>query len=190
MCNEAHTYLWGGSASSHCQIISKVFPCQPQCSSHEIEAEMMSTESVLTWGPLELIMGNGIASACLVPCGPGPGWDWWWSRAHVGLTCSDLCGRRSVWGLALGSCGRHCVMRILGSSLCHKAWSILEHWMTTKSALRAGRKRKVHAIREEQGVPDEFALHRPTKEDGRDQISINFVLVLSPARVMNRLVRR
>ena len=62
--------------------------------------------------------------------------------------------------------------------------------MTTKSALRADRKRKVHAIREELQVPDEFALHRPTREDGRDQISINFVLVLSPARVMNRLVRR
>ena len=62
--------------------------------------------------------------------------------------------------------------------------------MATKSALRADRKRKVHAIREEQGVHDEFALHRPTREDGRDQISINFVLVLSPARVMNRLVRR
>lgn len=62
--------------------------------------------------------------------------------------------------------------------------------MATKSALRSERKRKLHAIREEQGVPDEFELHRPTKEDGRDQISINFVLVLSPARVMNRLVRR
>lgn len=62
--------------------------------------------------------------------------------------------------------------------------------MATKSALRSERKRKLHAIREEQGVPDEFEPHRPTKEDGRDQISINFVLVLSPARVMNRLVRR
>ena len=62
--------------------------------------------------------------------------------------------------------------------------------MATKSALRAERKRKLHAIREEQGVPDEFASFRPTREDGRDQISINCVLVLPPARVMNRLVRR
>ena len=60
--------------------------------------------------------------------------------------------------------------------------------MATKK--RAERKRKLHAVREEQGVPDEFQSFRPTKEDGRDQISINFVLVLSPARVMNRLVRR
>jgi hypothetical protein len=107
----------------------------------------------------------------------------------VGLTWSDLCGRRSVWGLALGSCGRRCVMRILGSSLCHKARSLLEHWMATKST-RSERKRKLHAAQEEQGVPDKFQPFRPTKEDGRDQISINFVLVLSPARVMNRLVRR
>lgn len=48
----------------------------------------------------------------------------------------------------------------------------------------------MHAVKEEQGVPDEFQQFRPTKEDGRDQISINFVLVLFPARVMNRLVRR
>ena len=61
--------------------------------------------------------------------------------------------------------------------------------MATKST-RSERKRKLHTAREEQGVPDEFQQFRPTKEDGRDQISINFVLVLSPARVMNRLVRR
>ena len=58
------------------------------------------------------------------------------------------------------------------------------------SSSRQERRRKRNAALDEQGVPDKFQPFRPTKEDGRDQISINFVLVLSPARVMNRLVRR
>ena len=55
---------------------------------------------------------------------------------------------------------------------------------------RNDRKRQHHTYMDEQGIHDEYEEHRPSKEDGRDQISINFVLVLFPARVMNRRVRR
>ena len=55
---------------------------------------------------------------------------------------------------------------------------------------RQDRRRKRNAALDEQGVPDEYQPFRPNKEDGRDQISLNFMLALFPARVMNRLVRR
>jgi hypothetical protein len=52
---------------------------------------------------------------------------------------------------------------------------------------RNERRRKRKAAVEEE---DEYEQYRPSKQDARDAISLNYALVLHPGRVMNTLVRR